>query len=336
MKLPTKQLLVTSENLCLNPGFETILPGSHTSAITTLSTTGYQNIQFPAWQLQNTVIIDETITVIEETANVSSGSKRSAQVDLSGTVPSYPRLIQIWNSSEYLEERAISCREKYLTVALDVKMDSPVSNACRAFLYHDGTGSNTFTSGYKANDSSYERLLVPSRLIPDDCTEISFGAQFESLSPTFYVDNVMVVLSDSPLAELPYMSRNAIKIVVLDTTTGVVVDDDGTNKASFHDANFNWSTSGAWDLPNDKPAWANYIDMKLYCNNYSGSATYVYCAAAPKGVSNQDYRIQGYINTTQSFIGEIICPIGQDALMQFAYRENRIQITPQRWIGEGL
>jgi hypothetical protein len=275
-------LLGSATNLCLNPGFETILPGTHTSAIKTLSTSGTLNLLVPAWQSSsggNSITVDTSSTV-------TGKSKKSISVTVGGTGT---KVQQVWNSSQFLDSYVASMIGSYFTFSVDVKLSSSTSSAARLFVTYNGSGGTTAFSSYHGANQNWERLFVQTSSIPSDCTDITFGIQFD-------------------------IPRGPINLKYLVEGTNTAVVSGTTPKASWTSCNASWSTI-TWALNSVRPAWCTSILINGYVVESGTGQTQ--CFLRTKGVSGNSVLtgFQSYIENT-AIRGWAIVNIGTDGLFE--------------------
>lgn len=314
-------------NMCLNPGFECQLYGTHTTAITRInaaSTT--RNLTLPGWQwVSGTGSPDATVT--QDTATHNSRAACKVAIDAVGT--SNPRLRQIWNATHWLEALVYDVRSKYLTFAVDVKLSAGTANACRAFIATDGTGGTTTYSSYKANDTNWERLLV-SVQIPADATSVEFGLYFESDSPDYYVDNCMAAASAAALTALAWQPRLPVTIASQgDNFIDAVNQLQWTNATGTTIATGDGGADTDYSVQANRPHWANRCECSI--NIYSAGAT-DYGGVKPSGATW--LYLVGYLKN----IAHGSVPIGADGQLQI-YRSataDDLYVNFKNWVGEGL
>jgi len=251
--------LITGPNLLLNPSFETVLFGTH-NTIKTHSSNNWKNTQLPGWQ--GYTPSGKAMTVDAEGTIVNSPGKQSCKV--SGVTAS-AYLEQHWNGTHYLDTQAAQCRGLYSNFSMDIKLVNPVGSACRIGISVDGGSSYTY-SGYKANDTNWERLFV-SASTGTTATDVRFRVELASATPTYYLDNGMVVTSASSLITLPFIPRFPVSVYYeLDTVSQVMLGNAwaGTINA---DCNNSGSWAVAWTPNNVRPPWAT----RVLLTNYSRS-----------------------------------------------------------------
>lgn len=322
-----------SPNMAMNPSFETVLPGTHTTAITQNNNNDDLNSQFPGW-LTTTAHADADITLSQETGagNYSAEASDASCKIVVADATSNPKLLQRWDSGEYLEHNAYAARGRYLTVAADVKLSAGTASACRLFITYDGTGGTTTYSDYKANDTSFERLFK-SVLIPTDCTDIEFGIQLESATPDYYVDNFQVEITEEEQDECLYRPRLPIQLSersIGDTTNELVWTSTtgGTNVQATDSGNLDTS----WDVNDARPAWATAAYVHLQVGGVAGDA-FLYANGATGqrelSVSRDD---------TSTLHGNGIMSIGQDGqgCIDRSDQDVNAWVYFLGWIGEGL
>jgi len=325
-------------NLCLNPGFEVVLPGTHTAAIKDNTNDGDVNSQFPGW-IHNTSNASADITIDTETGstNISAtGSGQSMKITVTND-SGKPKIFQRWDAGEFLAERAKSLRGRQFIVAADVKQSVGSSAAAiRLFITTDGTGGTTTFSAYHAANTDFERLLV-NVLVPTDATDIEFGIEVDDTNgeaeDPFYWDNVMAVAVDQALTVLPYQPRLPIELkTTLDTAL------QSFSYSTPADTVFHVSGDGTADTDVDynaaRPAWASKV---LFRCRLSGTGAGNGMFVKSNGFTNDQIQFnQAVTGQTDETPGEI--DFGADSQFQFKVNNtnNTFTLTDQKWIGVGL
>jgi hypothetical protein len=321
-------------NLALNPGGETVLPGTHTTAITRINTASTtRNLHIPAWQwVSGTGSPDATIT--QDTAEITGASAASIKCAIAVLGTSNPVLRQLWNAAQYLEKHVYQCRGKVLNVAGDVKQSAATANACRMFITTNGTGGTTTYSEYHGATTDWERLLVDVT-VPLDATEIQFGLVMASATPTFYLDNVQVEATSQAEATLPYQPRLSISINQITSYDALPTLDYSTPS----DTNYHVSGDGTADtdlnINENRPAWAVRFLARVYA--FSTSAVGSLFVIRPRGLAKPD----SFAVVQSTLAANYIFPtamLGADGQVEFAVdsmaTDGGLQVVS--WIGEGL
>jgi hypothetical protein len=334
------QLTDIRHNHCLNPSFETVLPGTHTTAITFNGVNGYLNTQFPGWKT-HTTHADSEITIGRETTIISSTMSMAAcKITVSDvtTASTYPRLCQLWNTAELLDKLVYSFRGKYFTFAMEVRLENGVASAVRLYIKYDGTGQTTVYSDYHGNNTNWERLLKTA-LIPDDCTSIEFGVEFHDVDVDYvYVDNCQVELTDYPLILAPYVPRLPISLRRIVALAGV-------NYNTPDD--YNWHQTGASDADIDfdadfnaiRPAWANMVGLRFYSTMADGRSPSGAVSVSVRAANIEDSARTCYPSPYSELQVEL--ELGQDGQLEVkstttAAPYATCNIYPVLWIGVEL
>lgn len=303
-----------SANLLLNGCFENVLYGTHTAAITTHGVAStVKNTQFPGWQ-GVTPAGSPSMSVTASTTIGPSGAQscKVSSVTL-GSGSAALCLEQRWNATHYIEFMAAACRGLYLTFALHVKLVNQAANACRIGISVDG-GSNYTYSSYKANDTSWERLLV-SVAVGASATDVRFRISMEAGSTIeYYFDNGMVSTSAIALTALPFVPRLPVRIksekYAFDDTADLI-SGGGVPDMTACDSGGVFGT--ALSLNSVRPHWANEIE---FCTTmYFVNSTQKYMKIAPNGSSNRYYFEETLLGAGAYHAGFGICTIGQDGLV---------------------
>jgi len=315
------------QNLCLNPGFETVLPGTHTADTSPAAGTApgiKQNdnaseikCQFPGWITKTGASGDITIDAETGATNVSAtGSQQSMKITVT-TDTNKPTVFQRWDAGEFLEDLAHQCRGRTINIFMDVRQTAGSSAAAiRLFVFTDGTGGTTTFGDYHAANSNFERLLVTVS-VPTDATDIEFGVEIDDTDgegeDPFYIDNVMVVPSNTALTVLEYEPRiipvfesphiDGGNVLVYSTPSDTILHDTGGGDA---DTDF--------DINANRPAWATHMIMMLLANSTSAAGQEF--RMRPKGDSN-NFVFGASQNTVAEEHVFAAVPVGQDGQMEF-------------------
>lgn len=323
---------ISTHNHCLNPSFETILPGTHTSAIKGIDASeGLQNLLIPGWK-GRCDSVSYPATFDTETTNISgTGSKRSASIAYGGT-SNGADLVQKWDSSELCEELVYPFRGRYFCFSLDVKQSAATADVARLYITYNGTGGTTVYSSCHGANTNWERLLK-CVLIPTDCTSIEFGLETSSPTPDYYADNCMVCPADVPLLELPYVPRLPVRLEYVGGDTTSDMEWTATTGSTGPVASNAASIGKSWDVNAGRPAWADRANVSIQIQNasasyhahlYGGSNRYEAWIGGPTGV---------YLKT-----GGNVVTFGVDGQI-YAVRDNTdddVYVYNNAWIGEGL
>lgn len=314
-------------NMCLNPGFETVLPGSHSAFFTqVVQVEGTGKTVFPGWQ----AVAPGTsgnITTTEETSTVTGQSGTSAKIVTGTNTGTDPRLEQVWNSSEYIIGFVYAYRGKEMPLSADVKQAAADSNSCRLFITYNGTGGTTEYSDYHGANTDWERLFK-TVTIPTDCTEIKFGLELYDDAKTYYIDNVMTRPDDESLSSLAYEPRPPISMIsdILDTLNNFQY----TTPA---DTNFHVTGDSTADTDIDyddiRPIWATGINVLLINGSSSAAAT-----VKPNGFTNRWNSVSASADNVPDDI-----PLAEDGQFQYslgATSSATLYIDHRYWYGEGL
>jgi hypothetical protein len=277
----TERSVVTADNaavgvdLALNPGQETVLPGTHTTAITQInaaSTT--RNMHIVGWQfVTGTGTGGDTpdCTVTQDTSVVTGASNASAKIVVTVLGTSNPVYRQLWNAAQYLEKQVYAVRGRVFNFAAAVKQSAATANACRLYITTNGTGGTTTYSTFHGANTDWERLIV-TVTVPVDATEISFGLVLANATPDYYFDNAMVVATSVAQTSLEWQPRNPVALSSsrIDSTEQLIYTTP---------ADANWHTTGDgtadadYSINDNRPAWASMAIIKSQVGGTGGAGT---------------------------------------------------------------
>jgi hypothetical protein len=318
------------QNLALNPSFEVVLGGTHTVAITRNDGNETVNTQFPGWQTYSTNASDE-ITVARTTTGISSMHSTYAMSIAAGNVTATPKVRQVWSTAEYLQQLVAAVKGSYLTFALDVNQSAATANACRLFITYDGTGGTTVYSSYHGANTDLERLFVQTTdVIPSDCTTISFGIEFASTTPTYYVDNAAVIGSANVLTTLPYKPRVPTALNALIPNATQIMQYTTPADTSYH-VTGDGTADVDYSINANRPAWATAVRLTLLASNGTAAQS---AQIRPNNVDSRPSYISGLADTWN----EAIVSIGEDGQIQFSVSATGVDLLLllAAWIGDNI
>lgn len=328
-----------ASNLCLNPSFENVLVGSHTVAITRNDGNETKNTQLPGWQTYSTDAAAE-ITVAQTTTGISSAHSKQAMSISAANITASPKVRQLWSSAQNLTEFVALVQGAYFTFSMDVTQSVGTASACRLYVTYDGTGGTTVYSGYHGANTSLERLFVQTAsAIPSNCTTISFGIEFASTTPTYYLDNAMAIGSTTKLISLAYAPRLPFSFQADRISEALVVRCAQNGTASA------WvacnATSISWNPNTIRPAWATHVVINFYARAVSagvGLALY----ARPKNTASPfpeylHWIGSGYAVNAESIASTYAVPLGEDSLYEvLASPSHYFEHIDKGWVGVRL
>lgn len=179
-------------NELVNGGFET-----KTRAVSSASTTGAPF--HDGWDLA--IAVGESLTVQDSTSVVMADSQHAALCTATstgngGTI--YSQNLRVAPSGggtggfHYF-------RGKALSLLGWVKQQGATANAVRLFLATDGTGGGTTFSSYHGANTNWEALTCANRIVPNDATVVTIGAQFMAgTALDILLDDLMLVQGATP------------------------------------------------------------------------------------------------------------------------------------------
>lgn len=320
-----------SQNLLLNPCFESVLPGTHTSALKSVTWedgASAKGSQFPGWYGYVTKAGD-TFNVDVSTGTYSSSGKQAAQIwGVLIDSPSTPLVFeQVWNGAEGLADLVASCRGGYLAFALDVRMAVATANAIRIGIDKNAEASYTYSS-YAAATNVWQRLFVS---IPASgaLTEFRFRVEIPGSGGVGYLlDCGMVAWSPGPLVSLPYVARPQISRRLNAYTGASVLGDEASGGALDCPCN-DAALSTPWELNTVRPRWATH---------FTGMAG-VAGEDAMVNISVGGHHIGSYISGLGYIYGDLgPIPIRDDGLVRVtnSSEQENFYYVLEDWIGEGL
>jgi hypothetical protein len=325
-------------NLLLNPSFETVLPGTHTAAIHTLTGSATtKNSQYPGWKLK-TLNSADSIKIEDGGTTITGQSQKSVKITTSD-VTGKPQLVQYWTAAEYLQQFVAASLGTYLNVAFDVKLGTATASAARLFVTSDGTGGTITYSSYHGNNTDWERLFV-SAAIPSDATYVYIGISFESTATLYYIDNGMVIATATALTALPYVPR--VPVTLFKNSYGASYGFAGLTDAPTASTWYATNTTNAamankFDINATRPAWANgsFSD----CSGVCASTAYQSFRAGPSG--SNDYRLSviNQVANANAYItssGTVIFGVDGQVDLWVEHTDCDLYYTIFGWIGEGL
>ena len=258
------------ENLCLNPSFETVLPGVHTAAITHIHGSGLvRNICMPGWQYKSGANAANESNVTQDLVVFNRG-KASCLCDVVNITGGNPVLRQVWGGTidsvpQYLEGMVAMAAGRYFNWSTDVKQSSATASACRLFITTDGTGGTTTYSGYHGTNANWERLFDVV-LIPTDATYIYFGVAFENVTPDFNVDGCSVVLTEVALSFLAFRERKPAYQERQVDVADQLYDASPAVGVTWYYCNDAAATT-PYESNVNRPAWATGLVAAMVCND---------------------------------------------------------------------
>jgi hypothetical protein len=260
-------------NLCLNPGFETVLPGTHTDASQRIQAGSITlNLPVVGWKLESYGGGTGEDFKAESDTTITGASAKSLKITATefSTDP-MERVYQLWNAAEYLEKQVYQCRGLYLSVYADVKLSTATVDACRVYITVDGTSGGQSYSGYHGNNTNWERIGL-SVQIPADATEIKIGLEMYSDATNYYLDNVMAAATAAAQTLLDWQPRNPVALSSnrIDSTEQLIYTTP---------ADTNWHTTGDgtadtdYSINDNRPAWASMAIIKSQVGGTGGAGT---------------------------------------------------------------
>ena len=87
-----------TENLCLNPGYESVLPGAHTTTIKELTSAGEQNSQFPGWKIFCDATGDDITADVDQTTYSTNMSDQACKLT-DGAMVTGSGIRQVWKET---------------------------------------------------------------------------------------------------------------------------------------------------------------------------------------------------------------------------------------------
>ena len=338
----TRELIQAIANLAINPSYDVVIPGTHTEAMTKLSTgSAVRNIQFPGWQVVacSEAGVPLNIQVSNDTAVLSpSGSGRSLQLAILASGAGTVKLRQVLGSTvagvnqDTLRE-VEKLRGRYLNIACDAKMQNADVDTHRLYIYTNGTGGTTTYGSYNAVDTNWQRMTVAAH-IPADATEIHFGWEIASGPEIYWFDNMMAKAADrtvsaSALAFQPAQRQNIVG-GNLDGGSWQFLSSTGIGDYRVL-TSAGWSTM--FDINANRPAWANAIDVLVMIYGTGAGQTFY---IKPNGATNVYNQLTTYV-AGQYITGLFRIPLGADAQLSVYLPVNAVMYGKVvRWIGEGL
>lgn len=328
---------ISGLNLLLNPSFETVLYGSHTTEITTHNgVSTVKNTQFPGWQgVTPGGSPSMSVTAVAATVNGKQACQ-VASVTL-GTSNAALLLEQRWNATHApLDIHAATCRGLIIGFAMDVTLSSATASACRIGVSIDG-GSNYTYSAYHTAAATKERLFVSVDATANTTlTDVRFRLSIESATPTYTFDNGMVLTTTVTLTAIPFAHRPPISLLsasqlnagswdlvwTTPTATGTAYK---TNSAE-PDTNFSINAA--------RPHWANNIEAQFYITGgIAADEFYIF----PGSAASYDCRLMMPI-VAGSVLYQRILEIGIDGQDYISISNLNLDayMAVNRWIGVGL
>ena len=332
-------------NLLLNPSFDTVLFGTHTSAGFQLASAGAtKNSPLPGWMLFTNGGGSPSYDFEQVDATIDSRTGRFGRITVN-TLANNGGVYQPWNAGQLLTSFLKNVRGKYITFSMDLR-PSHASVSVRLFVYFDGTGAAYSYSTAVTGTTSWTRAIcVPTVVVPDDCTVIEYRVEVTAINAggnTVHCDNGMVIASDQPLNTLPFMPRPPITIFGIIDPYGpnaggfdfAILGPDGDSGAWFAS---NGSVNQAWDVNASRPHFANLmgVHLEMYDNSVYNSLGFL--------------RAAGRTNAARGFTGCVpglgysyhqlpFLEIGQDGQFE-AYLNTAtvyMWLARQHWIGVNL
>lgn len=334
------------QNLCLNPSFEKVLPGSHTTAITNLtgSVGVTKNNQFPGWKnfIDAAAAAADSVTVSQQAAISAGSSKYCIRVAATNFATGPFGIRQYWAATEYLTELVSACLGKRIYVFADLKNSHANVNS-RLKVSSDGTGT---PSDYEdvTGDTTLHRVGVTID-VPTDATVLYIDGLITAVNANgdyVEIDNVQIAIVDTTvtLTELPYQPRPP---VVLESS---ILDDDGAVISWSTPSNTSWHQSAEspqefdtdYNFNTNRPAWANKFTGMMAVGNAS-TLTNGYGICRYNGSSSNLGELFQYVLVVGKYIqSHLLCALGADAQIQLQVgaTTTEIYIYLTKWEGDGL
>ena len=314
------------ENALLNPGFETVLIGSHTSAIQQLNVlSSTKNTEFPAWTaFTGTGAPDITVA---PAAELNNSEDKSLEVTVTALGTSSVGIHQLWSGNNPITNIAQRARNLYACFFADVK-NSANAVSCRLNLIDDaGTANGVALTG----QTTVERIGV-IRKIDGATATLKMQLEITAINAggdTVTIDNAVLVISPVPVAPIPYIPRNPISI--WEDNNDISGDFDYSTPADTLDHVTNDTTADTDpNVNSSRPPWANYVVIAMQGD--AGPATFQTGAMRPNSILTDSLRI----TERQSAQGTV--QIGEDGQLSFSVSNTSINFSADfiRWIGVNL
>ena len=256
-------------NLLLNPSFDTVLYGTHTSAgFRTTSVSANKNTPIPGWRLWTPAGGSPSYDFEHVIGAIDSRTGRFGRITVN-TLANGGGVRQEWSATEYLTSMLEQLKGRYANFAIDLR-NSHNSVSCRPFIYFDGTGGGFVYGTAVTGSTAWTRSFIASSIVvPQDATYLYFGVEVTAVNAggdTVHCDHGSVLATTTPLAALPFVPRPPANIVSpqLKNTAGTfefVWSTPSANNTVFQTAGGETDTDPV--LNNLRPHWANVMGFNL-------------------------------------------------------------------------
>lgn len=276
-------------NICLNPRFNTVLPGTHTSAIRQNNVAStILNHEMPGWRSQ-TGSGSPDITVTRDTSTVTGDATASAKI-LVTTQGSSTNVFECpLNDGEApaIDDMLYSARGKYVTFAADVKQSASTSSACRISITDGIFAATTTYSSYHGANTDWERLIVSAE-ISSTSASVQLELNIENITSSgdfFNMTNCMAVVADAPLPSLAFVPRGPMDIRGIQdpsSSTAATWSMTAPSDTNFHETTDSGEFATTYDNNANRPAWATAVALVIQ----SGGTTNALVGVGPNGQSD--------------------------------------------------